>query len=245
MRRRLVAGNWKMNASISMIEEIASQLRSQDFDCDVLLCPPFPFLMPLADQLKNCDIGVGAQDCSTEISGAYTGEVAAPMLHELGCEAVIVGHSERRSYHSETDEQILAKTRQALASGLKVLLCVGETLEERKADQAEAVVERQLALAISELSDSDWDNVVVAYEPVWAIGTGETATPEQAQEIHGFIRSLLAQRSESISSKTRVLYGGSVKAANAAELFSQPDIDGALVGGASLDASQFSSICKA
>lgn len=245
MRRRLVAGNWKMNASASMAEALASQLGSQDFDCDVLLCPPFPYLPLLKSQLAESAVQVGAQDCSAEQSGAYTGEVAAEMLADLDCNAVIVGHSERRTYHQETDELVLAKTRQGLANGLQVLLCVGETLGERQSGEAEAVVERQLALALSELSDSDWKNVVIAYEPVWAIGTGETATPEQAQEIHAHIRSLLAARSEVLADETRLLYGGSVKAGNAAELFSQPDIDGALVGGASLDATQFSGICKA
>ena len=245
MRRRLVAGNWKMNASALMVEEIASQLKRQELGCDVLVCPPFPYLSALSDHFAGSDIHVGAQDCSAEKSGAYTGEVAASMLKDLNCDAVILGHSERRTYHKETNAQILAKVRQALNNGLSVLLCIGETLEERKAGNAETVVSGQLELAIAELSDADWEKIVIAYEPVWAIGTGETATPQQAQEIHASIRALLGKRSEELANATRLLYGGSVKPENASELFSQQDIDGALVGGASLDAAQFTSICKA
>lgn len=245
MRQTLVAGNWKMNGSQAMVTSVVGELARMDLKSDVMICPPFPYVAAVKAALSGTAIQVGGQDCSGAVSGAFTGEVAAGMLQELGCDAVILGHSERRVLHGETDEQILAKVERALEQNLQVLLCVGETLEQRNAGDAESVVARQLALVLEQLSVEQLLNLVVAYEPVWAIGTGETATPEQAQGMHAFIRSLLNQRSEDLAEKMRILYGGSVKADNAAELFSQPDIDGALVGGASLDAGQFSSICNA
>lgn len=246
MRRTLVAGNWKMNASVADTARLLDGiLDGGELTCDVAVFPPFPYLTQAISLLTGAPVAVGAQNCSDQNSGAFTGEVSADMLRDIGATMVILGHSERRTLFGETDEQVLAKTRQALAAGLTAVVCVGETLSERQGGQEEIVVGRQLSLLLSELSDSDWDNIVIAYEPVWAIGTGETATPEQAQAMHAFIRRKLAGRSENIAQATRVLYGGSVKAANAAELFSQPDIDGGLVGGASLDAAEFLGICRA
>ena len=246
MRRLLVAGNWKMNASHAMLVDLLGKLSGLSAaDRDVLVCPPFPYLVSAAAGLNGSGILLGAQNCAAEQAGAFTGEVSAAMLVDVGCQYVILGHSERRSLYGETDSLILAKMRQALDQGLKVILCVGESLQERQAGQEESVVGGQLALALSDLGDDDWKQVVVAYEPVWAIGTGETASPAQAQAMHAFIRARLAARAEWIAAETRVLYGGSVKADNAAELFSQPDIDGGLVGGASLDAGQFTAICMA
>lgn len=246
MRRLLVAGNWKMNASRAMVSELLGQLAALSAsDRDVLVCPPFPYLVPAAAELAGSGILLGAQNCAAESSGAFTGEVSAAMLADVNCQYVILGHSERRSLYGETDELVLTKMRQVLDQGLKVILCVGESLQERQAGQEESVVGSQLALALANLGDDDWKQMVVAYEPVWAIGTGETATPAQAQAMHAFIRAQLAARAEWIAAETRVLYGGSVKADNAAELFSQPDIDGGLVGGASLDVGQFTAICMA
>ncbi len=246
MRRLLVAGNWKMNASADMAEQLLAGLRAAlPAECDVAVFPPFPYLSSARQQLSGTEVMVGAQNVATEDAGAYTGEVSAAMLADIGCEMALVGHSERRQLYGETDYQVLAKVRQLLNYGLTAVVCVGETLEQRKAVKEESVVAEQLSLLISELSDADWNRIVVAYEPVWAIGTGETATPEQAQAMHAFIRSELAGVSAGTAGKTRILYGGSVKAANAAELFSQPDIDGGLVGGASLDATEFAGICRA
>ncbi|WP_346429371.1 triose-phosphate isomerase [Parathalassolituus penaei] len=246
MRRLLVAGNWKMNASRAMVSELLGQLATLSAtDRDVLVCPPFPYLVPAAAELAGSGILMGAQNCAAEAFGAFTGEVSAAMLADVNCQYVILGHSERRSLYGETDELVLTKMRQVLDQGLKVILCVGESLQERQAGQEESVVGGQLALALAKLGDDDWKQMVVAYEPVWAIGTGETATPAQAQAMHAFIRAQLAARAEWIAAETRVLYGGSVKADNAAELFSQPDIDGGLVGGASLDVGQFTAICMA
>ncbi|MDK2777739.1 MAG: triose-phosphate isomerase [Pseudomonadota bacterium] len=246
MRRLLVAGNWKMNASADMAEQLLAGLRAAlPAECDVAVFPPFPYLSAARQQLSGTEVVVGAQNVASEESGAFTGEVSAAMLADIGCGMALVGHSERRQLYGETDYQVLAKVRQLLSHGLTAVVCVGETLEQRKAVKEESVVAEQLSLLISELSDADWERIIVAYEPVWAIGTGETASPEQAQAMHAFIRSELAKVSRDTAEKTRILYGGSVKAANAAELFSQPDIDGGLVGGASLDATEFAGICRA
>ncbi|MBV1960097.1 MAG: triose-phosphate isomerase [Oleibacter sp.] len=246
MRRILVAGNWKMNASSADTKALLNGLLDAgNLPCDVAVFPPFPYLTLAATELGRSAINVGAQNCSDQRSGAYTGEVSTEMLADCGAELVIIGHSERRALYGETDEVVLSKTRLAIDAGLVAVVCVGETLEERKAGREETVVAAQLTLLLSELTDADWKNVVVAYEPVWAIGTGETASPEQAQAIHAYIRTLLAERSANIAEETRILYGGSVKSANAADLFSQTDIDGGLVGGASLDAAEFIGICRA
>lgn len=246
MRRTLVAGNWKMNTSLKEADNLLSGLLDAgELDCDLAVFPPFPYLLTVAEKVKGSNILFGAQNCSDQDAGAYTGEVSVSMVKDTGAGMVLVGHSERRSLYGETDQLVLAKTQKILTAGLTAVVCVGETLAERQASHAEQVVEQQLALLLEQLSESDWQNIVIAYEPVWAIGTGETATPEQAQEIHAYIRSLLAKASQKVAQETRVLYGGSVKAANAAELFSQPDIDGGLVGGASLDAAEFTAICRA
>ncbi len=246
MRRLLVAGNWKMNASVAMTQSLLSELRAAQIDqCDVAVFPPFPYLTQASELLSGSDIALGAQNCAAEESGAFTGEVSAPMLADVGCAMALVGHSERRTLYGETDDTVLAKTRQLLDSNMTAVVCVGETLAERQAGQAEAVVAQQLKLLLEQLNTAQWQRIILAYEPVWAIGTGETATPEQAQAIHAFIRSQLQVLGADVAQATRILYGGSVKAANAAELFSQPDIDGGLVGGASLDATEFLGICRA
>ncbi|MBQ0726707.1 MAG: triose-phosphate isomerase [Thalassolituus oleivorans] len=246
MRRLLVAGNWKMNASVAMTEHLLSAIRDAEIDtCDVAVFPPFPYLALAHSTIADAPIRLGAQTCSLEQGGAFTGEVAVSMLSEFQVALVLVGHSERRSLYGETDKIVLLKTLRVLEQGMTAVVCIGETLEERQAGNEREVVETQLRLLLDELSDQQWQSVVLAYEPVWAIGTGETATPEQAQAMHRYIRSLLQQRSADIANTTQILYGGSVKAANAAELFSQPDIDGGLVGGASLDANEFLGICRA
>lgn len=235
-----------MNASRAQTDTLITGLRNAgELSCDLAVFPPFPYLSQAISVADGSQIRVGAQNCAEAGSGAYTGEVSAEMLTDLGASMVIIGHSERRTLYAETDDVVLRKTRQALDHGLVAVICVGETLEERQSGKAEEVVATQMSLLISELSDADWEKVVIAYEPVWAIGTGETATPEQAQAIHAFIRGLLTQRSTDLGAATRLLYGGSVKAANAAELFSQQDIDGGLVGGASLDVDEFLGICRA
>lgn len=235
-----------MNASLDSTRGLLTGLTAAGSqNCDVAVFPPFPYLALAAELLQDSGIALGAQNCSDEDSGAFTGEVSASMLVDTGCSMGLVGHSERRALYGETDYTVLAKTRKLLENGMVAVVCVGETLEQRKALREETVVSEQLNLLIGELSNADWDKVVIAYEPVWAIGTGETATPEQAQSMHAFIRSELKRVSGSVAEKTRVLYGGSVKAANAAELFAKPDVDGALVGGASLDINEFLKICRA
>ncbi len=235
-----------MNASRAQTDTLITGLRNAgELTCDLAVFPPFPYLSQAISLADGSQVSVGAQNCAEADSGAYTGEVSAEMLTDLGASMVIIGHSERRTLYGETDDVVLRKTRLALDNGLVAVVCVGETLEERQSGKAEEVVGTQMSLLISELSDTDWKNVVIAYEPVWAIGTGETATPEQAQAIHAFIRGLLNQRNTNLGAATRLLYGGSVKAANAAELFSQQDIDGGLVGGASLDVDEFLGICRA
>ncbi|SIS42367.1 triosephosphate isomerase [Thalassolituus maritimus] len=235
-----------MNASRAQTDTLITGLRNAgELTCDLAVFPPFPYLSQAISVAEGSQISVGAQNCAEADSGAFTGEVSAEMLSDLGASMVIIGHSERRILYGETDGVVLRKTRKALDNGLIAVVCVGETLEERQGGKAEEVVGAQMSLLISELTDADWKNVVIAYEPVWAIGTGETATPEQAQAIHAFIRGLLTERSADLAAATRLLYGGSVKAANAAELFSQQDIDGGLVGGASLDVDEFLGICRA
>lgn len=246
MRKSLVAGNWKLNGSLESIDALASGVVSQasDVDVDVVLCPVFVHLDRVSEILKNSNVALGAQNCSAQFEGAYTGEVSPGMLQEIGCRFVILGHSERRSLFSEADQDVSIKVKSALEAGLVPIVCVGETLEEREQGNAEAVVEAQLLAALGDLSDQ-LSLVVVAYEPVWAIGTGLTATPEQAQTMHAFIRGVLAKVSQSDSEKVRILYGGSVKPENASDLFSQADIDGGLIGGASLKVDDFMAICKA
>ena len=245
MRQPLIMANWKMHgdraSNAALLDGLLPGLAGAG--CAVVLCPPFPYLGQVADALAGAAAGVGAQDCSHVDSGAYTGEVAAPMLRDCGCSHVIVAHSERRQYHAESDALAAAKIAAAHRAGLIPVLCVGETREQREAGTATEVVSAQLRGALADLPDLG--RLVVAYEPVWAIGTGLTATPELAQEMHAAIRTVLAAMDSDGAAALQLLYGGSVKAGNAAELFAQPDIDGALVGGASLDAAAFSAIVAA
>ena len=247
MRKKLVAGNWKMHGSRSMADGLVQDIvRAMPDGIDVLVFPPFPFIAALTAAHSGSGLGFGAQDVSEhEGQGAYTGEVSAAMVADVGAQWTLVGHSERRHYHRETDERVARKFAAARAAGLTPILCVGETLDQREAGETEAVIGRQLQAVLALNGVASFDTAVIAYEPVWAIGTGRTATPQQAQDVHAFIRSQLAREDDMISRLTRLLYGGSVKAANAAELFAQPDVDGGLIGGASLLAADFLAICNA
>lgn len=245
MRQLLVVGNWKMNGSRSSTDALLGEVvrAVSNSGPEVVVCPAYVYLTQAVKWCAESAVSVGAQDCSHMPSGALTGEVASAMLADVGCRWVIIGHSERRQYHGESDALVAAKVSAAIAAGLQPILCVGETREQREAGEAEAVVSAQLQGALQ--SQASLDTLVVAYEPVWAIGTGLTATPDQAQSMHEFIRKSLAGISGINPAETRVLYGGSVKADNAAQLFARPDIDGALVGGASLVAAEFLAIVKA
>lgn len=247
MRKPVIAGNWKMYKLLGEAVDTALALKplvANANHCEVVIAPVFTALKTVADRLEGSNIGVAAQNCSTEVEeGAHTGEVNASMLRDAGARYVIVGHSERRQLHFETDSMVNKKCQAGLAANLTVILCVGESLEQREQGTAERVVSGQLNGGLSGLTASDLDRIIIAYEPVWAIGTGRTATPEQAQEMHAFIRRVFADRySDQAASELRVLYGGSVKPDNIAGLMSQADIDGALVGGASLQAESFAKI---
>ncbi|MBX9583503.1 MAG: triose-phosphate isomerase [Gemmataceae bacterium] len=247
-RRKLVAGNWKMNTTRSEATALAGAVAAgvgASPGCDVAVCPPFPWLVPVAEGLKGSAVALGAQDVYSEPKGAFTGEVSPGMLLEAGCRYVIVGHSERRHVLGETDSQINHKVHAAVEAGLHVILCMGETLGERDRGLMERVFQRQVYSALAGLTDEQFGRVVIAYEPVWAIGTGRTATPEQAQEAHAFIRGKLGSLyGEKIASSLPILYGGSVTPDTAAGLFAKPDVDGGLVGGASLKADAFLSIVR-
>ncbi len=248
MRTKLIAGNWKMNASKPMVRELVAGILAQldaDRDAEVMVLPPSPYLSLVHSLTESTPVLMGGQDLSAHESGAYTGEVAGSMLADCGCSYVLVGHSERRSLHGEGDELVAAKFVAAQASGLQPILCVGETLEEREAGQTEAVVSRQIQAVIDQAGIAAFARALVAYEPVWAIGTGQTATPDQAQVVHAAIRGQLAAGSATIGGRVRILYGGSVKADNATELFACEDIDGGLIGGASLTAESFMAIYRA
>lgn len=248
MRNYLVAGNWKMNGDSAVVSELCDRIiggLGAAESVEVLVCPPFPYLQATRSKLEGTRVRLGAQNVSEHVPGAYTGEVAASMLKDLGCQYVIVGHSERRAMMHETNSMVAAKFAAASREGLTPILCVGETLEERNAGDTEAVIGGQIGAVLDELGVEAFETAVVAYEPVWAIGTGKTASPEQAQEVHRHIRALLAARSADIADKVQILYGGSVKGANAAGLFAMPDIDGGLIGGASLDAAEFLAIAEA
>jgi len=249
MRQPLVAGNWKMNGTRASAAELVGGLKAglaSGVNAEVLVCPPAILIGDVAGYLEGSVVRLGAQDVSEHGPGAYTGDIAAEMLRDYGCGYVIVGHSERRAYHHETDELVARKCLAAHNAGVRPILCVGETLAEREQGETEAVVARQLDALLNESKGLEvLAEAVVAYEPVWAIGTGKTATPDQAQAVHQFIRGRVAGRSGSIAQSLRILYGGSVKAGNAAELFEQPDIDGGLIGGASLKAEEFLAICRA
>jgi triosephosphate isomerase (TIM) len=247
MRKPVIAGNWKMYKLLSEAVETALALKPLTANanhCEVVIAPVFVHLKTVADRLEGSNIRVAAQNCAPEAKqSANTGEVSPEMLRDVGVTHVIIGHSERRQFYGETDESVNKKTKAALQSNLTAIVCVGETLEERESEKLFEVVRRQLRNGLDGLTTSDMERIIIAYEPVWAIGTGKTATPEQAQEMHGFIRQIVAEtQSEEVSSKVRILYGGSVKPENIAVLMNENDIDGALVGGASLDAESFAKI---
>lgn len=248
MRQRLVVGNWKMHGSLCANEALLTALRENLDGCvavSMSVCVPAPYLAQTQSLLSDSGIAWGAQNISKHVLGAYTGEVAASMLVDFGCRHVLIGHSERRALYGESDESAAAKFAAAVAAGLVPVLCVGETLNERESGVTEAVISRQLNAVVNLAGISGFSHAVVAYEPVWAIGTGKTAVPEQAQAVHAFIRKTLAKHDGAVADKLTLLYGGSVKANNAAELFAQADIDGGLVGGASLVADEFIAICQA
>ncbi len=245
MKKKLIAGNWKMNGSLAanqaLMQELLAGLGAPG--CEVAVCAPAVYLAQLQELLKGSALLAGAQDVSAHAAGAFTGEISAPMLRDFDVRFAIVGHSERRQYHNETDATVAAKAQQALAAGITPIVCVGETLQEREDDKTEEVVKRQLA-AVIHANGHCISEIVVAYEPVWAIGTGKTASPEQAQQVHAVLRKQLKAASAS-ADRIRILYGGSMNAANAASLLAQPDIDGGLIGGASLKAPDFLTIIAA
>lgn len=247
LRQALVAANWKMNGTLSENQGLVSDIKkglSSDLSAEVVICPPYPYLPEIQRMLDDYPIKLGAQNVSEHKSGAYTGEVSVSMLKDFGCEYVIVGHSERRNIYGESDHVVAEKFNTATNAGLVPILCLGELLEERQAGTTEEVVSRQLMEVINIAGIESFEKAVIAYEPVWAIGTGHTATPDQAEEVHAFIRLQLARHSDGIADRIKILYGGSVKADNAAELFSRADIDGGLIGGASLEATDFLTICQ-
>jgi triosephosphate isomerase len=247
MRRPVIAGNWKMYKLLNDAVETALALKplvANANHCDVVVAPVFTALKTVADRLEGSNIRIAAQNCAVQNEfGANTGEVAPAMLKDVGCTHVIIGHSERRQFYGETDESVNWKAKAALAAGLTATVCVGEHLSERESGKAETVVKTQLTASLNGLTVGDVERIIIAYEPVWAIGTGKTATPEQAQEMHGFIRSVLSETQGAPAAKSiRILYGGSVKPDNIVQLMAQEDVDGALVGGASLEAGSFAEI---
>ncbi len=248
MREFLIAGNWKMNGGNEANAELVSGIIAGVPDGDgfrLLVCPPFPYLAAVAAQLAGSKVALGAQSVSEHSAGAFTGETAPSMLRDVGCEYVIVGHSERRALFGESSEQVAEKFKAAQAAGLTPILCVGETLEEREAGATEKVIDEQLDAVLSAVGAAAFATGVIAYEPVWAIGTGMTASPEQAQDVHCHIRERLAQHDAELAADVQILYGGSMKGENAPGLLSMPDIDGGLIGGASLKASDFLAIARA
>ncbi len=249
MRKKIIAGNWKMNKTIGEAVELANGIKLDLAACtevDVVLCPPFTALKSVSDVVSETQIAVGAQNMSSEDEGAYTGEICHTMLKELFVRYVILGHSERREYYKENDFWINKKVLKALEKNLRPILCVGETLAQREANETEKVVEVQIREGLKDVPASAYTELVIAYEPVWAIGTGKTATAEQAQEVHAFIRGVVKDMvGAEAANAVRIQYGGSMKPANAEELLSQPDIDGGLIGGAALDATSFAAIVKA
>ena len=251
MRKKIVAGNWKMNTElhegIKLADTISKYLINKSHnEVTIILCPPFIHLASISDMLKNEKIYVGAQNCASEASGAFTGEVSAAMIKSTGAEYVIIGHSERRTYFNEDDNLLNKKTLLVLYSELKVIFCCGEILKEREKNIHFEVVKRQIEKGLFNLTDEQISNVIIAYEPVWAIGTGLTATPEQAQEMHAFIRKLIIEKyGVLVGNNISILYGGSCKPSNAGEIFSKPDVDGGLIGGASLKTEDFIGIIEA
>lgn len=248
MRRPFVAGNWKMNGSResarALVAGVCEGARELP-EVDVGLCPPFVYVTDAGAVIGDAPVRLGGQTCAGVGHGAFTGEVSASMLADVGCSFVLVGHSERRSLYGEDDAEIAEKAGLALAAGLSPVVCVGETLAEREAEQTETAVARQLDAVIDRLDRDALAGIIIAYEPVWAIGTGRTATPAQANAVHAFLRERVAARESDMAAELRILYGGSVKPDNAARMFAEPDVDGGLIGGASLDAEQFIDICRA
>lgn len=249
MRQFLIAGNWKMNAgpkeAKNLADQIANKWGSAELRSEVLVCPPFVSIPFVVKRFRDTDLKTGAQNVHTEDNGAFTGEISTEMIRELSCEYIIAGHSERRAYFFETDELVAEKAKKIKDSGLRPIVCVGEKLDERKSGVHRNVVKNQIEAVLEIMESSDAPDLVVAYEPVWAIGTGETATPEQAQEMHAFIRDLIGEEwGDDAADSVRILYGGSMKPDNAGELLSQPDVDGGLIGGASLKEESFSEIIK-
>ncbi len=247
MRRTLIAGNWKMNGSLESITELMNGIKAgleEVSNADLAVCPPAVYLMKVQGLIDGAAIALGSQNICDQASGAFTGELAPSMLKEAGCQYAIIGHSERRSLYGESDELIARRFAMAVESSITPILCIGETLEERESGVTEDVVSRQLDAVIDTQGIDAIGHCVIAYEPVWAIGTGKTATPEQAQAVHAFIRAKLSSMSADVAEKVQILYGGSMNAGNAADLLSQPDIDGGLIGGASLKAGDFLTIGK-
>jgi triosephosphate isomerase len=250
MRKKIVAGNWKMNLNlqegIALAKELNEALKAEQPNCDVVICTPFIHLASVANVLEGSVIGLGAENCADKEKGAFTGEVSAEMVKSTGAQYVILGHSERREYYKETPEILKEKVQLALKNGLKVIFCIGETLAEREANKQNEVVKAELEGSVFNLSEEDFKKIIIAYEPIWAIGTGKTATSDQAEEIHAYIRSIIAQKyGQAVADETSILYGGSCKASNAPELFAKPDIDGGLIGGASLKCADFKGIIDA
>ena len=250
MRKKIVAGNWKMNMNlqdgVALAKELNDTLTAQKPNCGVIICTPFIHLASIAQFLDQSVIGLGAENCADKEKGAYTGEVSAEMVKSTGAQYVIIGHSERRGYCNDTPEVLKKKVLLALKNGLKVIFCIGESLEEREANKQNEVVKAELEGSVFNLSAEEFKNIIVAYEPIWAIGTGKTATADQAEEIHAYIRSVIADKyGKEVADDTTILYGGSCKASNAPELFAKPDIDGGLIGGASLKAADFKGIIDA
>ncbi|MCM1128904.1 MAG: triose-phosphate isomerase [Alistipes senegalensis] len=247
MRRKLFVGNWKMNGSLVANGSLLRGIKAGAMEAqgDLAVCVPACYLAQCAEILIQSGIALGAQDVSSHTIGAYTGEVSARMLQDFGCRYVIVGHSERREYHGETDEEIAHKAQRAMAAGLTPIVCVGETLAEREAGHTRDVIEMQMGAFLSVLEPEEANDLIIAYEPIWAVGTGRTATPEMAQEVHAMLRKILVKKSEEAGDRVRILYGGSMRPSNARELLSMPDIDGGLIGGAALKAADFLAIAKA
>lgn len=250
MRKKIVAGNWKMNLNlqegVALATELNETLKNEKANCEVIICTPFIHLAKVADCIDQNVLKLGAENCADKEKGAYTGEVSAEMVKSTGAQYVILGHSERRQYYNETAEILREKVLLALKNNMKVIFCIGETLEEREANKQNEVVKAELEGSVFNLTKDEFANIVIAYEPIWAIGTGKTATAEQAEEIHAYIRSLVAEHYDSeTADNTSILYGGSCKASNAPELFGKPDIDGGLIGGASLKAADFKGIIDA
>ncbi len=250
MRKNIVAGNWKMNTTVpegvALAKEVSDAVAAATPKCDVVVCVPFTHLVPVCNVIDQSKLGLGAENCADHKSGAYTGEVSAPMVKSTGATYVILGHSERRQYYGETNETLREKVALALENGLTPIFCIGEVLEDRENGKYNEVVKEQIVNGLFQLSAEDFGKIILAYEPVWAIGTGKTATPEQAEDMHAHIRKTIADKyGKEVADNTSILYGGSCKPTNAAELFAKPDIDGGLIGGAALKCADFMGIVNA